>query len=302
MSRDTRAGRWLTTGPLLWIMLLVVSLMSNIAVALPPVAFAVALAGTTVIGLVALVLHLRRMLSRVERSTVDLGVQNARAKALVQDLLISEGSDLSNVASGYTEDLTLTVLVGSDHGRDRITERRVTRPIQSIGHRSLTLVHTYAAGGEDGALAEIRPQVAVEADGVSGEWLPLDGPGRGVVVFSPPQFGGEFCWELGYDVPDGLWDPLRRVGLDVFRYDNRTAPIRHFEVQFVIDSLAHAVFVRERNNRGEITSTHRDHDGHWNVYWSAGEIAASALFEWDLRVAWGAGPADKPSAATGIVG
>ncbi len=130
----------------------------------------------------------------------------------------------------------------------------------------------------------------MEDDEISAAWLPLGPEGRGVVIFTPALFGRGFGWQLSYDVPLGLWDPLRGTGLDVFRYDVRTIPLGYFGVRFVINGQARAVFVQERNNRGIAAEAEKNSDGWWEINWTCGGPAAAARYEWDIRVDWERNP------------
>jgi hypothetical protein len=167
---------------------------------------------------------------------------------------------------------------------DRITEHRTTQPTQPISHRALTLVHTYTSTETEDI--ELKPHIEVTNQAIEGHWLPLGPKGRGVALFSPPAFGDTLRWRLTYDIPNGLWDPLRSVGLDVFRYDLRTTPVRRFVVLFMVAPQARAVFVQERNGRGTVTTVERDQHDRWRVQWVASEPPTPAKYEWDIRVDW----------------
>lgn len=211
--------------------------------------------------------------SRGAESAAEASGQPAE---LTTDELLSDTGD-------FTEDLDLTVEVGASAAGDRVLEQRSTRPHGEVSHRRLTLITPYAEPGA-GAIT-VMPALEVKDHEVEADWHPLhDVAGRGAVVFTPPASGEALTWQLSYDMPGGIWNPLRTFGVDVFRYDVRGFPIGRFTVRFVLHPDTESAFVQERNQRGRVTDFSRDAEGRLVAVWTADDPAPRATYEWDLRV------------------
>ncbi|MCA2219079.1 hypothetical protein [Jidongwangia harbinensis] len=184
----------------------------------------------------------------------------------------------------FDEDLELTVWVGENAAGDRVEETRLTRPHHAINGRALTLVSPYVE--PDARPAPVVPELSFDTEAVRAHWQHTTVPGRGVVLFDAPVSARPLRWIVSYGVPGGLWNPLRCIGLDVFRYDVRQFQIGNFAVRFIVHGSAHKVFIQERNGRGRVTGYDRDPDGSTVVTWTSDYPAAAVLYEWDLRVVW----------------
>ncbi|MEV6345472.1 hypothetical protein [Actinoplanes sp. NPDC051851] len=189
-------------------------------------------------------------------------------------------------SEAFDEDLELVIHVGLGAEGDRVVEHRVTRRrhAHAIGYRKLTLISAYV--GSDTEEVSVVPELTVHDQDIKADWLPLDITGRGAVIFMPPVFVPVLRWELGYAVPNGIWNPLREVGIDNLRYDLRTFPIRRFTVRFVIHPRAKAFVVRERNRLGTMRDDEWDANGNLVVCWQAEDPAVQTRYEWDLRAEW----------------
>jgi YD repeat-containing protein len=195
------------------------------------------------------------------------------------------GDDAPADVRDYTEDLELTVMIGATADDDQVYERRSTQPHREVRQRQLTLITPYAEPGA--GRVTVLPRLRVDDEDVSADWHPLrEVAGRGAVVFTPPATDETVTWELSYDMPGGIWNPLRSTGIDVFRYDVREFPIGRFTVRFILHSGAESAFVQERAQRGRATNFTRDQDGRMVAVWTADSPAQPAKYEWDLRVAW----------------
>jgi len=186
--------------------------------------------------------------------------------------------------SSFTEDLELTVWVGVTAREDRILERRRTWPAHHLEQRTLTLISPYA--GTDTDKVSITPTLRVKNAPVDASWMPIDIAGRGIIHFVPGADCETLEWELDYTIPGGLWNPLRSVGLDVFRYDVRTFPIGRFSIRFVFGANAEAISVQERNRRGATREGDGGPLGVRSVLWTADVPTIPTRYEWDIRVVW----------------
>ncbi|WP_328475340.1 hypothetical protein OHA21_18705 [Actinoplanes sp. NBC_00393] len=190
----------------------------------------------------------------------------------------------ANQDGPFTEDLDLTLWVGGTAEGDRVLERRSTRSARVVEQRALTLISPFA--GSDAEKISITPRVQALNAGAEASWMPLDDTGRGVVHFMPVAEHDELQWEISYTV-NGLWDPLRTIGLDTFRYDVRAFSIGEFTIRFIFDAKAAAVSLQERNRRGTVGEAEMDSDGNWLILWRADKPATAARYEFGLRVDWG---------------
>jgi hypothetical protein len=271
-----------------------------VAVAVLNIALAVSVSGvqrgSAIVGLVLLcaagliyLLRHERVASGIRRSGRVGSRKLSRTDPRVQECVAADRWDRSLSDGSFTEDLDLTIWVGATADEDRIVESRFTRHTDPIRFRSLTLVSPYV--GSDTEKVSVTPVLTVAKRAVEPLWVPLENAGRGVAVFSPPSPGEVLEWQLSYEIPGGLWNPLRSLGLDVFRYDVRRFPIGRFSVRFIIPSAAKAVFVQERNRRGAVREVEQGSDGSWEIAWVADSPTVAAKFEWDIRVDW-AGESD----------
>ncbi|MBW6435096.1 hypothetical protein KZ829_15240 [Actinoplanes hulinensis] len=188
----------------------------------------------------------------------------------------------------FVEDLDLTLRVGSTADEDHVRELRSTRFSRPLDHRKLTLISPYV--GSENEKVSPNPLLRVLNAPVEASWMPsgIGIDGRGIVHFTPAAAGrDELRWEINYAIPNGLWNPLRSVGLDVFRYDVRSIDIGEFTIRFIFDSPAVAVSVEERNRRGTVSDAELDSDGNWSVLWRADQPTAPTRYEFGLRVDWG---------------
>ena len=220
---------------------------------------------------------------------VALGVVGALALALVAALLLRPRRTATvpeppDPPGGFTEDLELTVWVGATAREDRILERRRTRPARRLDQRKLTLISPYA--GTDTDKVSITPTLRVRNAPAEASWMPIDLAGRGIVHFVPGADREVLEWELDYMIPGGLWNPLRSVGLDVFRYDVRTFPIGRFSIRFIFGGNADAVSVQERNRRGTTRDGGEEPPGGRSILWIADTPTTATRYEWDIRVDW----------------
>ncbi|GIE89859.1 hypothetical protein [Actinoplanes regularis] len=189
----------------------------------------------------------------------------------------------------FTEDLELTVWIGATPKGDRILERRRTRPAHRLAQRKLSPISPYVATDTD--KVSITPTLRVKNAPVEASWMPIDTAGRGIVHFVPAVTRETLEWELDYTIPGGLWNPLRSVGLDVFRYDVRTFPIGRFSILFMFAANVDAVSVQERNRRGTTSYLERGEHGGRSILWTADVPTLATRYEWDIRVDWADGPA-----------
>ncbi|MFC3992448.1 hypothetical protein [Actinoplanes siamensis] len=215
---------------------------------------------------------------------VHLGRRPERSRGRRRSAL-NRPEDTQPGSEPFEEDLELVIQIGTGPGSDRVAEHRVTRRrhAHAIGYRKLTLISAYLSPHAEET--PVVPALTVHDPEVKADWLPLAIPNRGAVIFMPPVFAPELSWELVYPVPNGIWNPLREVGLDVFRYDLRKFPMQRFVVRFVLHPEAKAFSVHERNHLGTL-SYGWDSNGNRIALWCAGEPAARTRYEWEIRAVW----------------
>lgn len=184
----------------------------------------------------------------------------------------------------YEEDVDLTVWIGETPERDSVLERRSTRPHHAISGRRLTLISPYA--DSEVRATPFEPDLKVAGGAVGAHWQQSAVAGRGAVLFDTPVAIAPLRWEVSYRIPGGLWNPLRAIGLDVFRYDVRQFPIGRFTVRFVVHPGAEDVFVQERSRRGSVAVLGNDPDGNHVRLWTSDSPTARVKYEWDIRVVW----------------
>ncbi|MEU4624897.1 hypothetical protein AB0G04_33610 [Actinoplanes sp. NPDC023801] len=227
--------------------------------------------------------------ARVALSVVGLLLLGLVVTLLLRSRKVATVPEPPDQPGGFVEDLELTVWVGATARDDRILERRRTRPAHGLEQRKLTLIRPYA--GTDTEKVSITPAPHATNAPVDASWVPIGTAGRGIVRFVPPVKCETLEWELGYTIPGGLWNPLRSVGLDVFRYDARAFPIGRFSIRFVFGPNADAISVQERNRRGTTRYEKGEPDAERAAVWTADTPSAATRYEWDIRVDWSGGTA-----------
>jgi DNA-binding CsgD family transcriptional regulator len=196
----------------------------------------------------------------------------------------------------YDEKVEITVKVGSNRLEDVVTEKhwtdpnpylvyRVVRPITAAGAQLEDPVETLAITCEVDR-ADVGVAVQAVAD--------VNNRPRALILFQP-GLDRSAEWTLRYRTP-GLWDPLRRDGVDELTWaagtlDRRYADgINDLRVRFQFPAAAEDVEVSERRGAGRI-----ERRGATEVVYSD-ESRTGGLYVWELRMRPTAEPhsADEP--------
>ncbi|WP_225260961.1 hypothetical protein [Jidongwangia harbinensis] len=189
----------------------------------------------------------------------------------------------------YRERLELIVTIGLDDYADTILEKHVTTPTPYLFYRSLrpiaprkTLIPpTYN---------DLGLKVDVESDsGMHLTPLPLAESPEGVrvlILFEPPA-RSDVHWSLGYR-PVGLWEPLRRTGIDFLAWDARSPTGRpddstftEFTVRFRFPPGATNIGVQEKNDVGTVE---RYAEGSWQCVSWRDDAPAGGRYEWTITM------------------
>ena len=189
----------------------------------------------------------------------------------------------------YREKLEITVTIGSDDYEDSILEQHLTTPTPYLFYRSLKPVVprrnliplTYD---------DLRLRVSVESDsGMHLTPLPLAESPDGVrvlILFEPPA-KTDVHWFLGYR-PAGLWEPLRRTGVDWFAWDDRSPTGRpgdstytELSIRFRFPPGFTRVGVQEGNDVGTVE---RYTDGPRTCILWRDESPAGRRYDWTLTM------------------
>lgn len=226
---------------------------------------------------------------KLRREITELRSQMARERAEHEHQISTFTRSITRIADRekflYSEEVHLTVEVGSDGENDRITERRITTPQPFLSHRTLHLI--VPTGRSDVAkVHDLDLTWNCVGRAVNMEILPIVetvGKTRILLIFYP-GFGEASEWVLSYR-PKGLWDPLRENGSDYLAWDGR-APhgvnerfISSFTVSFIFPEGSRRVGVQ--GNRGVGSEPERLPTGQWKIEWTDPNPAAFR-YTWDI--------------------
>jgi DNA-binding CsgD family transcriptional regulator len=158
----------------------------------------------------------------------------------------------------YDEKLEITVKIGSNPLEDVVTEKHWTDPKPYLVYRVVRPITAFGIPSND-AIQSLaitcqvdRADVGVAVQAVAD----LDNRPRALVLFQP-GLQGAATWTLRYRTP-GLWDPLRRDGVDRLVWAAGTLDKRHndgigeLRVHFEFPADAENADVCERRGAGQI--------------------------------------------------
>lgn len=185
----------------------------------------------------------------------------------------------------YNENVDITVKIGRDSLEDVVIERHWTEPNPYLVYRVVRPI-TVLGRSEDEDVVE---SLAITCE--------VDGPDVGVavaaaadrhnkplaVILFQPGLARPAEWVLRYRTP-GLWDPLRRDGVDRLEWAAGTFDRRHADgigklrVHFEFPSTAMEVEVSEERGAGGI-----ERPGQTDVVY-IDESRAGGLYAWTLRM------------------
>jgi DNA-binding CsgD family transcriptional regulator len=184
----------------------------------------------------------------------------------------------------YDEKLDITVKIGANSLEDVVTEKHRTDPNPYLVYRVVRPITAFGPLGDDvvdrlAITCEVdRADVGVAVQAVAD----LDNRPRALVLFQPGlEHPAE--WTLRYRTP-GLWDPLRRAGVDRLTWAAGTLDKRYndgineLSVTFEFPPDAEDVDVSENRGAGQIERL-----GPTNVRY-VDASRTGGLHEWQLRM------------------
>jgi DNA-binding CsgD family transcriptional regulator len=184
----------------------------------------------------------------------------------------------------YDERLEITIKIGATSLEDVVTEKHWTDPNPYLVYRVVRPITAFGPSSEDvleslAITCEVdRADVGVAVQAVAD----LDNRPRALVLFQP-GLDRPAEWTLCYRTP-GLWDPLRRTGVDQLTWAAGTLDKRYNEginelrVTFEFPPDAQAVAVTEQRGAGRI-----DKVGDSAICY-VDQSRTGGLHRWELRM------------------
>jgi DNA-binding CsgD family transcriptional regulator len=187
----------------------------------------------------------------------------------------------------YGENVDMTIKIGSSGSEDVVTERHWTQPNPYLVYRVVRPITVVDRPGSDDVDVVESLAITCEVDGadvgVAVEAVADRNDSLLAVILFQPGLDHPAEWVLRYRTP-GLWDPLRRDGVDSLRWaagtlDRRYADgIGKLRVRFDFPAGADEVDVSEQRGAGRIERLSETAV----VY--VDESRTGGLYEWKLRM------------------
>lgn len=185
----------------------------------------------------------------------------------------------------YDENVEMTIKVGSNALEDVVTERHWTDPNPYLVYRVVRPITAVGRSEDEDVVGSLAITCEVEgADvGVAVEAVEDRRNSPLAVILFQPGLARPAEWVLRYRTP-GLWDPLRREGVDHLKWaagtlDRRYADgIGKLRIHFDFPSTAEEVDVSEGRGAGHIDRP----TGTDVVY--VDESRTGGLYDWTLRM------------------
>lgn len=184
----------------------------------------------------------------------------------------------------YDEKLEITIKIGSSSLEDVVTEKHWTDPNPYLVYRVIRPITPFGVPSEDAVdnlaiTCQVdRADVGVAVQAIAG----IDNRPRALVLFQP-GLDSPAEWTLRYRTP-GLWDPLRKDGVDHLSWAAGTLDGRHndgingLRVHFEFPADAEDVDVSERRGAGQI-----ERHGPTDIDY-VDESGTGGLHDWQLRM------------------